>query len=105
MSVTCDGEGSLVTVSHGCKVSVGDSLLLDVVQLVDPLLARHKLADGSADHCGTYVVIVATRTPFFWGDHLQAGRQGGRAGQAGGVGVRVASLWKVRDNWHVMWTD
>lgn len=75
VSITCGGEGSLIIVGHGRKVTVGESLLLDVVQLVHSLLARHKLADRCTDHCGAYVIIVATRTPFFWGDHLRGERQ------------------------------
>ena len=64
---------SLVAVGFGSKLVICQSLLLDVVQLVDALLTGHELAHRSADHHGAYVRIALPRTPLFRRNNLQRG--------------------------------
>lgn len=59
----------LVTVSHLCKLCEVESLLLDVVHLIDSLLPGHKLRDRGANLEASNVVIALPRTPLFgWND-------------------------------------
>ena len=68
-------EGSLVAVGHSSILPVGECLLLDVVELVDALLARHKLTHWSTDHCATNVLIATPWTPLLGRDNLGEVRQ------------------------------
>ena len=60
-----------VTVGHFCILTEREGLLLDVVQLVHPLLPRDKLGNGGADTQRTNIIIGLAGSPFLWWNNLQ----------------------------------
>ena len=63
--------GLLVTAGLGSVLAISESFLLNVVQLVDALLAGHELAHGRTDDCGANIVIATPWTPLLRRNDLQ----------------------------------
>lgn len=67
-----------VTVGHFCILTEGESLLLDVVQLVHPLLPRDKLGNGGADTQRANIIIGLAGSPLLWWNNLYTNCVGGK---------------------------
>lgn len=61
---------SLVIVCHLHELADYQLLLLDVVDLIDTLLAHHQLRYGCLDLQQPHVIIGLSRNPLFGWNHL-----------------------------------